>query len=160
MGYRERLRQWWPRGSASAEGSPRPPKDPRAAWLALIAQVKEHLDVGDYPGGVRRAYLGALEDLQRTYGITVPPGRTNEEIIGTQITGRSAQAGDILRRLYDVYRPLRYGPPTRSYDKEPILELLRDLYGNFALWELERQLSSGEGDTLPTTLGGPEGEAP
>jgi hypothetical protein len=160
MGYLDRLRRLFSGASGAGPVAVRPPPDPRTAWLTLIDQVKVRLNAGDYPGGVQRAYLGALDDLQRTYGIVVPPGRTNAEILEANLSGRPAQAVEVLRRLYDVYRPLRYGPPGRKYEREPIVELLRDLYGNFALWELEKSLWTGgspgdEGDASPSSPDAP-----
>lgn len=125
------------RGSKSRSGAGAPGGLPGDVPVApLISEVRHDLVVGAYDEAVRRAYRGALDDARRAYNLQFPAGWTHPEILAH---GFPASTGDIavsFRRLYDLYRPIRYGPPQAHHSPEPVIELLQDIYGRVPMWTL------------------------
>ncbi|MCI4336228.1 MAG: hypothetical protein L3K17_03400 [Thermoplasmata archaeon] len=131
--------------NGAAEENPVPP---------LIAEVRHDLVVGAYDEAVRRAYLGALDDARRAYSLSFPVGWTHPEILSHGFPASTGDLPDSFRRLYDLYRPIRYGPPQSHRTPEPVIELLQDIYGRVPMWTLYR-------DPQPRADGaGPSAEAP
>lgn len=102
----------------------------------IITEVRHDLVVGAYDEAVRRAYLGALADAKRAYNLQFPAGWTHPEILAHGFPASSGDLAVSFRRLYDLYRPIRYGPPRTHRTKEPVVELLQDIYGRVPMWSL------------------------
>lgn len=122
------------RGRGPSSSAPGPSAD--SPVPPIINEVHHDLVVGAYDEAVRRAYLGALADARRAYNLQFPAGWTHPEILAH---GFPASTGDLavsFRRLYDLYRPIRYGPPRTHRTKEPVVELLQEIYGRVPMWTL------------------------
>jgi hypothetical protein len=116
----------------------------------LITEVRHDLVVGAYDEAVRRAYLGALDDARRAYSLNFPSGWTHPEILAHGFPAATGDLSDSFRRLYDLYRPIRYGPPQSHRTPEPVIELLQEIYGRVPMWQLYR-------DPKPRTDGPSDG---
>lgn len=104
--------------------------------VPLLSEVRHDLVVGAYDEAVRRAYRGALDDARRAYNLQFPAGWTHPEILAHGFPTSTGDLPRAFRRLYDLYRPIRYGPPQAHRSPEPVIELLQDIYGRVPMWTL------------------------
>jgi hypothetical protein len=125
----ERLRK--PKGA--------PPPAPRRAPTdrgPVAAAVTPLVNTRQHSAAIRLAYSRVLEDVQRAYEVTLAPGWTLPEFVARGLDARSEGLGEPLLKLYALYRPVRFGPPGTEGDSETLLELLDQIYGQRALFEL------------------------
>lgn len=123
-----------------------------------VTETKRILRRGDYPGAVLYAYSQALEDLERAYGLTLPPELTHAEILVRQLRPEMGSLPEMFVRLHRLYEPVRYG---RAYRASPAeLEgLLVSIYSQRPMWTLYTELLAREPTAAPAGGAVPAGAA-
>lgn len=104
----------------------------------LVAEVDRRMGIGDYAGAVGTAFLGVVADLERAYGLRIPPSWTDRDVVVHGLRTDMGQLPDLVLRLYELYEPVRYGPP-RDWPHGDPAALLREIYGQTSL----RSLTTG-----------------
>jgi len=92
---------------------------------------------GDFSGAVRTAFLGALADLEKAFGLRVPSNWTDRDVIAYGLRNDMGQLPDLMFRLYALYEPIRYGQFSDWIREDPVA-LLRAIYGRTSLSSLAR----------------------
>ena len=122
--------------------------------IPIITETKRHLGRGEYEEALRAAYAQVVADLQRAYGTEFPPGWTSGEILDR---GRSEAWGhlpDFVRRLTDLYTPLRFGGAAPARDPDGLVALLQSIYAARPMWRLyaeRRDDGAAAGPAPPVT---------
>lgn len=108
-----------------------------AGRLPLIREVRRWAYAGSYRQAVLLAYPTALRDADRGLRLPSAPGLTHPECLQRiEQAGEGRLAGS-LTKLYELYRPVRYGPPsweTTSANVDDVVDILQDIYGHAAMW--------------------------
>jgi hypothetical protein len=107
-----------------------------AVEIPIITETKRRLARGEYDEALRGAYAQVVADVQRAYGARFPPGWTHDELIERGLDARMGHLPEFLRRLTDLYVPLRYGPAPVSRDPEQLTGLLVSIYAPRPMWQL------------------------
>lgn len=91
----------------------RPPSEFVLPKVPLSLRVDDQMAEGRYREAVMLAFTGALRESLALCQVEPTEAMTYPEVI--ELLSRTAPAGltTALRRLYEHYRPLRYGPPVR-----------------------------------------------
>jgi hypothetical protein len=110
-----------------------------AVEIPVITEVNRRLAKGDYSGAIRFAYPKASEDLARAFRIPFPAGMTHEEFLRTRTTTEMGHLPEFFERFYDLYSPLRYGPPGAREDPAQLVSLLKSIYAPRPMWQLYLQ---------------------
>lgn len=108
--------------------------------IPVINEVKRRLAKGDVLGAIRHGFPVAADDLSRAYNIPLLPGHTYEEFL-RRIRGHKelGHLPEHYRRFYQLYAPIRYGPPgTSAPDGSPtaLIDLLKAIYAERPMWQL------------------------
>jgi hypothetical protein len=101
----------------------------------LISEVERRMRAGDFAGAVQTAFLGVLADLERAYGLRVPPNWTDRDVLAHGLRTDMGQLPDLLFRLYELYEPIRYGQ-YRDWIREDPVALLHEIYGRTSMRSL------------------------
>jgi hypothetical protein len=115
-----------------------------AVEIPVITEVNRLLAKGEYQAAMRVAYPTAASDLARAFRVPFPPGMTHEEFLRNRTTPAMRHLPEFLERLYDLYAPLRYGPPGAREDPEALVAILKSLYAARPMWRLYLQPKDGE----------------
>src|SRR5215469_2071723 len=103
--------------------------------IPVISEVARRLARDEFEGAVAVAYRQVIEDLQRAYGLTFPPGWTQYEVVEKGLADpRLGHLPEFIRRLTDLYVPTRFSDPPRSRDGEQLGALLRSIYSRRPMW--------------------------
>ena len=104
--------------------------------IPVLTETKRRLARGDYENALRLAYACVVDDLQRAYGRPFPPGWTHGEIVERGGDENWGHLPDFVRRLTDLYTPLRFGGDAQVRQPELLLELLQSIYAARPMWRL------------------------
>ena len=110
-----------------------------AVEIPVITEVNRRIAKGDYDGAIRFAYPKAAEDLARAFRVAFPPGMTHEEFLRTQTTSAMGHLPEFFLRFYELYAPLRYGPPGAWQDPAALVTILKSIYAPRPMWQLYLQ---------------------
>lgn len=124
----------------------RPPPEPpsviehvEAVEIPVITEVKRRLAKGDYEGALLYAYPIAAEDLSKAFRAPFPPGMTHEEFLASTSGHELGHLPEFFRRFYDLYAPVRYGPPGHTAAPAALSGLLKSIYAQRPMWKLYLQ---------------------
>jgi len=101
--------------------------------IPLLTAIQLDLQAGHYDEAVCRAYQTALRDVIDACHLDFPLGWTNEEILDRGFSEHEKVRAK-LRRMYDVYAPIRFGPPDPGRIQHPIEDLVVYLYADWDLY--------------------------
>ncbi len=121
-----------------------------AVEIPVITEVNRLLAKREYAAAMRVAYPAAASDLARAFRVSFPTGMTHEEFLRTRTTPAMRHLPEFLERLYELYAPLRYGPPGAREDPEALVSILKSLYAARPMWRLFLQPKDGERSAVPT----------
>ena len=107
-----------------------------AVEIPIITETKRRIARGEYEEALRAAYAQVVADVQRAYSARFPPGWTHDELIERGLDGRMGHLPEFLRRLTDLYVPVRYGPGPVRNDSERLSGLLVSIYAQRPMWQL------------------------
>jgi hypothetical protein len=110
-----------------------------AVEIPVITEVKRRFAKGDYAAALLEAYPKAANDLSRGFRIPFPAGMTHEEFLRTKVTPEMGHLPEFFRRFYDLYAPLRYGPPGKFETPKELPGILESIYAHKAMWRLYLQ---------------------
>jgi hypothetical protein len=131
---------------SSGGGAPAPggrAVDAGRASLPVLETLRWDLQQNGYDAAVLRAYPAAVRDMQQTFGLQFSPGWTDEELMRRGFPGLDRIARR-LRSVYEVYAPIRFGPPQPGRIQEPVEQMFADLYSDWLLHSLVTPDGSGE----------------
>jgi Domain of unknown function (DUF4129) len=123
--------------------------------VPILTETKRRLGHGDYDGALRAAYAQVVDDLQRAYGSEFPPGWTSGEILDRGPSEAWGHLPDFVRRLTDLYTPLRFGAAAPPRDPDGLVALLQSIYAARPMWHLyaeRRDASSAAGPASPPVV--------
>lgn len=105
--------------------------------IPIITETQRRLARDEYDAALAGAYRQVIDDLQRAYGLSFPAGWTQYEILDKGLADpRLGHLPEFIRRLTDLYVPMRFGPPPWTHDPEQLETLLRSIYARRPLWAL------------------------
>ena len=108
--------------------------------IPIISETQRRLARDEYDAALGGAYRQVVDDLQRAYGLTFPPGWTQYEILDKGLADpKLGHLPEFIRRLTDLYVPMRFGPPPWTRDPDQLEALLRSIYARRPLWALYLQ---------------------
>ncbi|HEV2230875.1 MAG TPA: DUF4129 domain-containing protein [Thermoplasmata archaeon] len=110
-----------------------------AVEIPIITETKRRLARGEYEDALRAAYSQVVADIQRAYGAQFPPGWTHDELIERGLDGRTGHLPEFLRRLTDLYVPVRFGSVPVPKDLDQLSGLLVSIYAQRPMWQLYLQ---------------------
>jgi hypothetical protein len=110
-----------------------------AVEIPVITEVNRRLAKGDYGGAIRFAYPKAAEDLARAFQVSFPLGMTHEEFLRAAALPKMGHLPEFFQRFYDLYAPLRYGPPGAREEPATLVSLLKSIYAPRPMWQLYLQ---------------------
>ncbi|HEV2166683.1 MAG TPA: hypothetical protein VGS23_06910 [Thermoplasmata archaeon] len=128
-----------------------------AVEIPVISEVNRRLAKGDYEGAIRIAYPKAARDLARAFRVPFPAGMTHEEFLRTQTTEAMGHLPEFFQRFYELYAPLRYGPPGAWQDPAALVTILKSIYAPRPMWQLYLQPKDPD---HPRGKGAPAAEPP
>jgi hypothetical protein len=105
--------------------------------LPLIREVQRWSAEGSYREAVSLAYTTAVREAELALRLTPAPGLTHPERLQQILDAGHVELARSLYRLYEIYRPIRYGPPawgTTTAAVEDVIDLLQDVYGQGPMW--------------------------
>jgi hypothetical protein len=126
------FRAW--RGSKTPSSSG--PSGPSTTPEPVVTEVRRLVGNRQYEAATLIAYGRILDDLQRAYSVTFAPGWTLPEILRFGFDERMRELAGPVSRLYEMYRPLRFGAPPRDADTEPLVEIVETIYGKYPMYRL------------------------
>ena len=139
--YFRSMRRWLGLGSVEdAEETSAKPSPYASPALPLSVRIEDRLAAGRYVEAVTLAFTTTLDEALKAYELTPTEGHTYLEAIRLLEENGSPEVAGLLRRLYDLYRPLRYGPPVRVEIGERGSEV-RELVKELSLLSATRALS-------------------
>jgi hypothetical protein len=143
--------------------------------IPVIIEVNRRLGRGDYIGAVRMSYPQVAGDLAKAFNTPFPRYWTHEEFLRSLDDKTMGHLPEFLRLFYQVYAPIRYGPPgtpiryglmTHGPEAGRILaptevpkvlaELLKSIYAQPPMWRLYvslKQPPEDGGDAPPAPAG-------
>lgn len=108
--------------------------------IPIISEVQRRLARDEYEAAVAAAYRQVIDDLQRAYGRTFPPGWTQYEVLDKGLNDpKLGHLPEFVRRLTDLYVPTRFSAPPWPRDPEQLESLLRSIYARRPMWALYLQ---------------------
>lgn len=122
-----------------------------AVEIPVITETKRRLARGEYEEALRAAYAQVVADVQRAYAARFPPGWTHDELIERGLDGRMGHLPEFLRRLTDLYVPVRYGPAPAPEDPEQLTGLLVSIYAQRPMWQLYLESKRDDGAATRAT---------
>lgn len=127
--------------------------------IPIISEVQRRLARNEYEGALAVAYRQVIDDLQRAYGLTFPPGWTQFEILERGLADpKLGHLPEFVRRLTDLYVPTRFSAPPWPRDPEQLEALLRSIYARRPMWALylqaKREGGRAAGGAAPTAAPG------
>jgi hypothetical protein len=144
--------------------------------IPVIIEVKRRLGRGDYRGAVRISYPRAVEDMAMAFNTPFPPHWTHEEFLRSLDEKTMGHLPEFLRLFYQVYAPIRYGPPATPIQyglthgpetarilspaevPEVLQALLKSIYAQPPMWRLyiSPKVPPEEGSDPPPAAAPPE----
>ena len=106
-----------------------------ASGRSVVAEAERHLATEDYSAAVLEAFPRVMTDVARAYGTHFPAHWTARDVIAHGLRSDTGALPDLLRSLYELYEPVRYGPAARPTNGA-LLSLLERVYARTALHSL------------------------
>ncbi|HEV2520350.1 MAG TPA: hypothetical protein VGX00_07015 [Thermoplasmata archaeon] len=131
-----------------------------AVEIPVITEVNRRLAKKDYASAIRIAYPRASLDLARAFHVGFPPGMTHEEFLRTRMTPEMGHLPEFFQRFYELYAPLRYGPPGAWEDPAALVSILKSIYAPRPMWQLYLQPKDPETVAEPAAPAGAAAERP
>ncbi|MCI4336322.1 MAG: hypothetical protein L3K17_03880 [Thermoplasmata archaeon] len=105
--------------------------------IPVITETKRRLGRDEYDAALAGAFRQVIDDLQRAYGLTFPAGWSQYEILDKGLAEpKLGHLPEFIRRLTDLYIPMRFGPPPWARDPDQLSGLLRSIYAQRPMWAL------------------------
>ena len=145
------------RRAAKAVDAPNP--NPNSRHVPAVSEVRRLVRAHRQHAAVRLAYERIIEDLQRAYSVRFAPGWTHPEILRLGFDGRMTEISDLLSQLYEIYRPIRFGPPMVEVDAESVTEIVENIYGKWPMFRLYLSSSAPSPGSAEPDVGAGEGTA-
>ncbi|MCI4372707.1 MAG: DUF4129 domain-containing protein [Thermoplasmata archaeon] len=95
--------------------------------IPVLVDAEKRLAKGEYARAVSDSYHRVVLDLQKAYGLSLPPQWTHREFLSDFLRDDMGVLTSRVARLYRLYEPVRYGSGS-GVEQGELLELLRQIY--------------------------------
>jgi hypothetical protein len=131
--------------------------DASSVQILPVTNAERELAAGHYHRAVGDGYHRVVLDLQKAYGLALPPQWTHRQFLSEFLRDDMGILTTLVARLYRLYEPVRYGTAADWTSEDPV-PILRLIYTEPPMRELYR------GNSRPSTsgraAGGPTSHVP